>query len=623
MGPKAEAKSTSQSAASQVTRTGTFGPYLLEERLAVGGSAEIFLARPTQGSAPAARFVIKRLLPGLLEAGEGESLVQEAELHRAVNHPNVVRVLEAGIVHGEPYLALEFIEGLDLQKFQKTVRSNGRQLRPAVAVFVARRVAAALGAIHSARDSNGNRLQLVHGDVTPTNIYLGGSGDIKLGDFGAALTAHTESGAARELRGKIGYAAPELMLGHPADGRADQFALGVILGELLIGGPVFTGDGELARLLAMRDGDHLPLLNAADRIDSALLAIVVRALSPDPADRFDRCTDFATALEPFEIGTTKSDAADPERELRQFVSWARDVRRSGQWIGVNRPSGTQLRRPPAQSQDERHDERANRESAPPVTTGLLYGPDSPDLVLELTGDDPFDLFARLRRQQESGLVTFECSDRTRGKERVEAYVRKGRLVHVTCSDVGARLGRYLVRRGVLTPDQLAQSLDRALVESRRLSEVLMAQRLVSLGELERAVRIQARDRCASTCAWTHGTACFYRGAEPENVHILLDLDLAGIIMAGAIYATAGDPRSLLPDKSTKLSVGVRAGALVDPKERGRAPAALVRVAGLAARGATIGECIEQLTRGGTARAVAADQAAAIIVAARALAWISC
>ena len=143
MGPKAEAESTNQSSASRVTRTGTFGPYLLEERLAVGGSAEIFLARPSRGSAPAALFVIKRLLPSLLEAGDAESLVREAEIHRSINHPNVVRVLEAGTIHGEPYLALELVDGLDLRRFQKTVRSSSRRLRPAVAVLLARRVAAA------------------------------------------------------------------------------------------------------------------------------------------------------------------------------------------------------------------------------------------------------------------------------------------------------------------------------------------------------------------------------------------------------------------------------------------------------------------------------------------------
>ncbi len=620
MGPKAEAESTNQSSASRVTRTGTFGPYLLEERLAVGGSAEIFLARPSRGSAPAALFVIKRLLPSLLEAGDAESLVREAEIHRSINHPNVVRVLEAGTIHGEPYLALELVDGLDLRRFQKTVRSSSRRLRPAVAVLLARRVAAALAAIHSARDDAGKPLHLVHGDVTPTNIYLGVGGETKLGDFGAALTARTESGAERELRGQIGYAAPELMMGRPGDGRADQFALGVILGELLVGGPVFSGDGELARLLAMRDGDHEPLLQAADRIDKTLIAIVTRALSPNPEDRFENCADLAEALRAFESTDATSSKTAAETELRQLVVWARDVRRSGRWSGAPsgsepRASGPQLRAPQPQS--------GERESVPPVTTGRLYGPDSPDLVVKLNAEDPFDLFARLRRQEESGLMTFECAHQNTGVERIEAYVRKGRLVHVTCSDVGPRLGRYLVQRGVLSADQLARALDRALVECRRISEVLAEQGVVSLGELERAVRIQARDRCASTCAWSEGTACFYREAEAEKVHIQLDLDLAGIIMAGAIYAAGGDPRSLLPDESTKLRVGLRAGALVDPKERGKAPPPLLRVTGLAARGVTIAECTTQLTRGGTARPMAPNQAAAVIVAARALGWISC
>jgi len=606
---------------------------LLEERLAVGGSAEIFLARPVQGEAPAPRFVIKRLLPKLLEAGEADSLIHEAELHRAINHPNVVRVLESGLVDGEPYLALELIEGLDLQRFQKTVRSSGRQLRPDVAVVLARRVAAALAAIHAARHAEGNRLDLVHGDVTPTNIYLSTKGETKLGDFGAALATQTESGAERGLRGKMGYAAPELMLGQPADGRADQFALGVILGEMLVGGPVFSGDGELARLLAMRDGHHKPLLAAADRIDSALLAIVVRTLSPNPEDRFENCDQLASALEPFE---GCGEEPTPETELQQFVSWAREVRHSGQWAGPPsssrrpslepRPSGAQLK-PPTSPEASTPPSRVppqsgEHESVPPVTTGLLYGPDSPDLVIELKEEGTFDLFARLRRHSETGLITFERT-RPTGMDRIEAYVRDGHLVHVTCSDVGPRLGRYLVRRGVLTANQLARALDVALVASHRLSEVLLDQGMISEGELERAVRIQARDRCASTCAWSEGTACFYRGAVAEKIHIELDLDLAGVIMAGAVYAGDGDPRSLLPPISSPLKVGPRAGALVDPKERGNAPSALLRVAGQAARGITIEECIAQLTRKSAGRALSPKQAAAIIVGAQALGWITC
>ncbi|HYQ16634.1 MAG TPA: protein kinase, partial [Polyangiaceae bacterium] len=110
-----------------------FGPFVLERRIAVGGSAEVFLARPKIGTQPAAHLVVKRLLRSVREGGEFDALEREAELHRAVRHPNVVDVYGAGMVGEEPYLALEYVDGVDLYRLLRRAESEQRRFPPALA----------------------------------------------------------------------------------------------------------------------------------------------------------------------------------------------------------------------------------------------------------------------------------------------------------------------------------------------------------------------------------------------------------------------------------------------------------------------------------------------------------
>ena len=128
-----------------------FGPFVLERRIAVGGTAEVFLAHPKVGAAPAPRLVVKKLLPttGEVEGDRYNVLEREAELHRRVKHPNVVTVYGAGMVRGEPYLAMEFVDGLDLYRALRRLEADSRRVPLHVAAHIAREVALALAACTS------------------------------------------------------------------------------------------------------------------------------------------------------------------------------------------------------------------------------------------------------------------------------------------------------------------------------------------------------------------------------------------------------------------------------------------------------------------------------------------
>jgi serine/threonine protein kinase len=297
-----------------------FGPFVLERRIAVGGSAEVFLARPKIGPSPAPRLVVKKLLASAREGGDFDALEREAELHRAVRHPNVVEVFGAGMVGEEPYLALEYVEGVDLYRLLRRAESEQRRLPAGLAVFIAREVLAALSSVHAAKDDAGSALNIVHRDVTPSNIYLSVEGHVKLGDFGIARfeqglkpTQHSAG-----LKGKFGYLAPEQVAGEPFDHRADLFALAAVLGEMLIGERVFPGSGQLAVLLAIRDVNIEPLRRA--KLEQRLLQVCEKGLAREPDDRYENAERFAEALADFERPSRRV----LKDTLAEWVVWARD-----------------------------------------------------------------------------------------------------------------------------------------------------------------------------------------------------------------------------------------------------------------------------------------------------------
>src|SRR5499427_3712470 len=300
-----------------------FGHYVLNKRIAVGGMSEVYLARPAAGSSPAPELVIKRLLPAALgDARAVKTFRVEASLHAAARHPNVVQVFEAGEVQGEPYLAMEYIAGVDAFRLMRRTQSDKRPISASLAIYMARELAKALGCVHRLTDPLGNPLGIVHRDVTPSNIYLSEAGVVKLGDFGIARSIAEKPLASGNnvLKGKYAYLAPEQVSGEHFDHRADLFSLAVVLSEMLIGQALFPGAGQLAVLLAIRDCRIDPLRAARNLLPRGLFPILEQALAKVPDERFASAEAFYEALAPF----APPDCAPLVTELAELVRWAAD-----------------------------------------------------------------------------------------------------------------------------------------------------------------------------------------------------------------------------------------------------------------------------------------------------------
>jgi eukaryotic-like serine/threonine-protein kinase len=313
-----------------------FGPFFLDARIAVGGTAEVYLARSaTPDSGLPDKLVVKRLLPHFASDPEGRTMFErEARLHAAVTHDNVVTVFGAGVdSRGEPYLSMEYIDGVDGYRLLRRLRQEDELLPVGVAIYIAREVLRALESVHAARDPlSGGALGIVHRDVTPSNIYLSKDGKVKLGDFGIARsTTRTtlRSEAGHVLKGKFAYLAPEQVAGEASDQRADLFSLATLLAEILLNRPLFPGGGQLAILLAIRDCKVDALQEIRARLPPGLFEVLQRALSRSPANRYPNATEFAQALAPFE--------ADPRlavREISARVRWVQAASSSDSMAAV-------------------------------------------------------------------------------------------------------------------------------------------------------------------------------------------------------------------------------------------------------------------------------------------------
>ncbi len=653
-----------------------FGPFMLIRRLAVGGHAEVYLARPKSGSAPAPELVIKRPL----STGNDEfvTLDREADLHRMVDHPNVVKVFGAGMVDNEPYLAMEHVDGVDAYRLLRRAEMETRTIPPGLAVYIARSIAAALGGVHSAKDRTGRPLDIVHRDVTPSNIYLSVDGEVKLGDFGIArIVEDAVVPSSSGLKGKFGYFAPEQLDGDAFDHRADLFSLTVLLGEMLIGERVFPGSGQLAVLLAIREVNVEPLRRASKKLPEGLMPVLERALSRDPAERYQNATELGAALAPFE----KPSEAACRAELAEWVAWARDSSRMAQQLhgrikdSVHRMravrSSSSLKaladaEPPTESDLSKikREDGTILDAVPfpkiveMVATGEL-GPDDqidlmgagfaavrdvddlarhlmpsttqktaqhfdigvPDFRATLEDTPMVDVLARLRRDRETGALFAQRSE-TGATSRKELYLKAGRLLHVASSEREELLGEYLVRRKVVERKQLDQALGRLRTHGGRLGDTLIAMGFVEAMDVYRAIRDQGRDRVAAICAWPVGQIVLYRGSTPGHVEFPLDLDLVSPMMAGAILSSKGAPRTLLPADDARIRAGARAPGRADRLERGTAPTSMQLVASMAREEMSVGDALGRLlARRPGARAVGEKEACAALVAARALEWI--
>src|SRR3954470_741501 len=276
-----------------------FGPYLVYERLGVGGMATVHRALE-QGIEGFERFVaLKRLLPHLAEdATFIKSFVREAKLASLLNHVNIVHIFELGRVGTEYFISMEYIDGRDVRQVLRHARKVTGPPPIHITVGLLLQLCEALDYAHNKVDEEGVPLGLVHRDISPSNLIVTSGGHLKIIDFGIAKAQsnrlRTQTG---RVKGRLAAMAPEAISGsRDLDARSDIWATGVILHELLTARPLFASKNEYQTLLKVQKGELLPPSTFNQACPPELDAIVFRALARNPDDRFANAAEVREEL---------------------------------------------------------------------------------------------------------------------------------------------------------------------------------------------------------------------------------------------------------------------------------------------------------------------------------------
>src|SRR3954467_13198912 len=277
-----------------------FGRYQLVERLAVGGMAELYVATAPGEHGFQKKVVIKRLLPNLVHDETYNAMfIDEAKLTARLVHPKIAQTFELGKVDDQLFIAMEYVDGIDVLALLREFASRRRRVEPQLAAWIAHETLDALDYAHNLTGEDGKAMGIVHRDISPSNVLLSVRGDIKLVDFGIARAkdpdrAHkSKSGT---LKGKYGYMSPEQVIEQQLDARSDVFSVGVVLAELLTGRRLFAAANELDVLLMVRDAKLSRYEKYGMDIEPGLSDIVRKALKKPVDERWSSAAAFRDAL---------------------------------------------------------------------------------------------------------------------------------------------------------------------------------------------------------------------------------------------------------------------------------------------------------------------------------------
>jgi serine/threonine-protein kinase len=281
------------------------GRYVVTRKLAEGGMAEIYLARAV-GPEGFSKDVVIKVVRSFLATDQQfvDMFIAEARLASRLNHANVVQIFDFGKHEDTYYLAMEYVRGASLWDLRQRCRQQGVPFPATLAAEIGAQIARGLQYAHSLSD-RGQKLGVVHRDVTPHNVLMSFDGAVKLTDFGIAkaTTTHTAPGM---LKGKFAYMSPEQARGEPVDARTDIFALGIVLWELLTGGRLFDGDSELAVLRAVEGSVIAPPARLNPDVPPGLSDLVMKALARPVDERFQTAFDLEKALATWVLHTAQS-----------------------------------------------------------------------------------------------------------------------------------------------------------------------------------------------------------------------------------------------------------------------------------------------------------------------------
>ena len=571
------------------------GPYELLRRIATGGMAEVYLARRAGPHGFQKIVALKRILPQYARDGDFFAMfVDEARVCARLGHPNIVQVFDFGEHDGELYMAMEYVDGTTGARLIRAAAARGEEIPLDLSLHIALSILRALEYAHNARDDAGKPLWLVHRDVSPGNVLIDRSGAVKLTDFGIARAAEIERRTdAGQLKGKLGYMSPEQVVGRELDARSDLFTLGIVLTEMVILRPLFSGGKELDVLLRIRDADLAAIDRASHRVPDDVRTVLFRALARDPTLRYASATAFAEDIEEvirrrrLQVGPSKlaawierlglvtgpdveEETADtgPSTALIEGDTTTRRILKDGEEAPRSLGPTSEPRDVAPQIYKVRRED------------GTALGPLSYPRLVELfaTGsagsrtmisreNGPFKLaseYSELSRFLNSPALQWDVElpmdaidkghiDRARlptrlfhlavrretgalilrdGPKRKKIYFVEGTPEFVASTDKRELLGEYLIARGQVLRMEVEMALAMLPRFGGRLGDALVGLGVLRPIELFRAIHDQTQSRFVEMFTWTGGEIGFSRGARSHEETFPLGVDPFDLVARG-------------------------------------------------------------------------------------------
>jgi serine/threonine-protein kinase len=280
----------------------SFGKYVLLEKIASGGMAEVYLAKSTGASGVSKFLAVKRILPQYSDNPEFiEMFKEEAKIAVNLNHGNVVSIFDFGVEKQQFFLVMEYVEGQNLRQVLNHLKRDTKNFTIDQIVYIIKEVSAGLDHAHRCLDgTTGKPLNITHRDMSPQNVMLSFEGEVKIVDFGIAKAeSQMETTRAGTIKGKFGYMSPEQADGQTVDLRTDIFSLGIILWELLANDRLFQSNSDAGTLRKIRECQIPPLRKLNPSVPPELERICNKALAKDKGLRYQTSAAFHRDLNRF------------------------------------------------------------------------------------------------------------------------------------------------------------------------------------------------------------------------------------------------------------------------------------------------------------------------------------
>lgn len=306
--------------------------YRVTERLEAGGMAEVFKGEALSVQGFKKQVAIKRVLPHLAQNKNFMSMfLDEARLGARLNHANIVTVFDIGAADNTFFIVMEFIHGCNLKTLIEQSRLQGRRIGVKEAVYICAQACSGLSYAHELQGDDDEDLHIVHRDISPPNILLSKRGEVKVTDFGLAkATTQLEKTDPGVVKGKFSYLSPEGAMGEGVDARTDIFALGIVLWEMLAGRRLFLGETDYQTIKLVQQANVPPLSRLHPEVDADLEAVVAKALTRDPAIRFQTAREMGDALSGYLYSKQMKVTAFDVANLVKNVMDARASAKAGQ-----------------------------------------------------------------------------------------------------------------------------------------------------------------------------------------------------------------------------------------------------------------------------------------------------